>query len=335
MGKSTHLSSANVAKMLRVGGVGAHALGGQSVTPDRVPNNWYPVNLPSATAATPQNSDCSTLLDNLSSLVALLTIQESVILANVYRTMQTGVVAAGTFSLTPPGQSTVTSAATTSWFDQNINVSEAVAVDVVNRNPALTYDLALRLAIKAGQQIDKQLAAKYASLTVATVGTAGTAPTAANIATQINALPNTGEPIFGHFLSATLATYFGTYPNQTQNNGSAPYVTPTGANKQIRLLASDQITAATGNRNLVMTPSAMAFVSADQGNSLGSAPVINPSGTQIIRAANFYDVEFGTQPQLGLQLVIGNTFSGAQTVYLNCLGAAIVTNPANGGVVLS
>ena len=335
MGKSTHFSSANVAKQLRLGGVGYHQLGGQSAKADRVTDNWFPVLLPAATAGTPQNSDCATLLDNLSQLVSLFTIQQSVILSNCYRTIQSGVVAGGTFSITPPGRSTVTSGATTSWFDQSINISEAVAVDVVNKNPSLTVDLAMRLAVKAGQQIDKQLAALYASFTIATVGTASTTPTPANLTTQINLIPNTGEPILGFFTSGTLASYLATNPNQTNYNGTQALIQPASANKQIRLLASDNITASTGNRNIIMTPSALSFVSAPLSLSTGSGGGLTVSGTTIIRASNWYDVEFGQQPQLALQLIMGNTGSGVQTVYVNCLGAALCTIPANGAVVLS
>ena len=336
MSKSTHFNYANVSNMLRVGGAGIHMLGGQSVTPDRVPNNWYPKTLPTATASAPQNSDVAALLDNLGRLVAVLTIQQSVFLANVYRTVQAGVVAGGTFSILNPANSTTyTSATTTSFFDQNIAIKEAVAVDVVNKNPSLTYDLALRLAIMTAAKIDAIIAAKYASLTISTVGTAATTPTPANLATQINLIPNTGEPILGFFLSATVQAYLNANPSQTQYNGSDPVIVPTGANKPIRLLASDAIVASTGNRNMVMTPSAFAFITADQGTSTGSAPQITPSGTVTIRASNFFDPEFGTQPQLSLQLVCGNTGSGAQTVYVNLLGNVIAVNAGNGGVVLS
>ena len=336
MGKSTHILNCTVPHVLRVGGAGAHALGGHSVTADRVPNNWYPQNPPAATAGTPQNSDCATLLDNLSKLVALFTVQQSVFLANVYRTVQPGVVAGGTFSVYNPATSAnVTSGAATSLFDQNVNISEAVAVDVVNKNPSLTVDLALRLAVKTAKQIDSQSAALYTALTVASVGSSGTTPTAANLATQINALPNTGEPILGFFTPATVAAYFSANPSQTVQNGNSSLIAPTGANKLIRMLASEAIVASTGNRNIVMTPSALAFASADQGASLGSAPVINPAGTQIVRVSNFFDVEVGNQPQLSLQLVIGNTGSGVQSVYVNYLGAAIALNPGNGATVLS
>ena len=331
MSKPTHLSHAVVQHVLRVGGVGAHALGGQGVTADRIPNNWYPVNLPKASAGTPQNSDVATLLGNLSKLVAMLTIQQSVFLANSYRTVQTGVVPGGTFTLNG-----VTSGAITTMFDQNIAIKEAVAVDVVNKNPALTYDLALRLSIATAKQIDTIIASKYASLTgAAAVGTAGTTPTAANLTTQINALTNTGEPILGIFTPATVAAYLTANPSQTANNGSQPLIVPTSANKAIRLLASDNIAVSTGNRNIVMTPSAFAFVSADLGTNQGSAPVIVPTGTVAISASNFFDPEFGTQPQLSLQLVCGNTGSGAQTVYVNFLGTSLAVNPANGAVVVS
>ena len=170
---------------------------------------------------------------------------------------------------------------------------------------------------------------------MAAVGTAATTPTAANLATQINALPNTGEPILGIFTPATVAAYLAANPSQTANNGSQPIIVPTGANKPIRLLASDNVTVSAGNHNVVMTPSALAFVSADLGSVTGAAPAITPSGTVQIRASNFFDVEFGTQPQLSLQLVCGNTGSGVQTVYVNLLGNVIAINTGNGAVVLS
>ena len=333
MGKATHLSNLTVPHVLRVGGVGAHALGGQSVTPDRVPTNWFPVNLPITSAGTPQNSDVATLLENLSKLVALLTIQQSVFLGNCYRTVQSGIASGGTFSLTANG-STVTGVAN-SWFDLNIPVSEAVAVDVTNKNPSLTYDLALRLAVKAAAQFDKQMAAKYASFSVAAVGTSGTTPTPANLATQANALPNTGEPIIGAFAPATAAAYLTANPSQTVQNGGMGFVNPTGSNKLVRLLASDNIAVSSGNRNLLFLPSSMALVSTDMGTITGAAPAITPSGTVQIRASNFVDVEFGTQPQLSLQLVCGNTGSGVQTVYVNALAAALVMNAAAGAVVVS
>jgi hypothetical protein len=347
MSKSTHLTFETVTQELRIGGL-AGGKGGQPVLPSRVPTNWYPVNLPAATAGTPGNSDCATLLDNLAKVIALLTIQQSVVLANCYRTVQAGIVAGGTFTV-----NNVASAATTSWFDQSINVKEAVAVDVVNKNPALAYDLALRLAVKAAAQIDSQLLALYAGFTsIAAVGAQGTTPTTANLATQIAALPNTGEPILGAFnsrLALTSSTpqsasvlqnllalcMAGT---QSVQNDNAVLFQAGTAVKLFRLLASDQVTM-TGtttqtSHNLLFLPSGLAFASADQGTSLGSAPAITPSGTQIIRSATYNDPESAT-PQLNLQLVIGNTGSGVQTVYVNCLGAGIVVNPGNGAVVLS
>lgn len=351
MGKSTHLPNLT-SNYVRVGGAGKHLLGGQPIPPPRVPSNWYPNKLPAASAGTPQNSDVATLLDSLSPLVAMLTIQQSVFLANVYRTVQVGVVAGGTFKV-----NSVASATTTSWFDQSISISEAVAVDVVNKNPALTYDLALRLATQAARQIDKQIAAVYAGFTtIAAVGAQGTTPSAANLVTQINALPNTGEPVLGVFnsqiakttssfqtssvlsaLLVLLAEQVG-YGSETAHNAHAPLFN-VGANKLIRLMASDNV-AMTGtttqtSQNLVFLPSGLAFASADQGTSTGSGGGIAPSGTVAIRASNWFDTEYANQPQLSLQLVCGNTGSGVQTVYVNCLGAGICINAGNGAVVNS
>jgi hypothetical protein len=331
MSKSTHFGTATVTNELRIGGtsVGVAGRGGQPVAAARVPTNWYPTNLPAATLGAPQNSDCLALIGALAKLVPLLAIQQSVILANSYRVVQSAVVAGGTFSV-----NAIASPATTSWFDQNISVKEIVPIDVVNKNPTLLFDLAMRLAIKTGAQCDKQLAALYASLTIASVGASGTTPTAANLTTQINLVPNTGEPIIGFFNPATLAAYLAANPSQTLSNGSLPVVTPSGANKAIRLLASDQIAVATSNKNFVATPSTFVFASADQGLSTGSGGGIAPSGTLSVIGGTYRDPETAT-PQLTLQFVIGNTGSGVQTVYVNCLGAAICINPGNGGLVLS
>lgn len=351
MSKSTHLSSATVQNELRIGGVTASGLGGQPVALARVPTNWFPVNLPIASAATPQNSDCLTLLNALAKLVPLMTIQQSVVLANCYRTVQSGVVAGGTFTV-----NSIASATVTSWFDQSISIKETVPVDTINKNPTLTYDLALRLAVKAAAQIDKQLLALYAGFTsISAIGTQATTPTPANLATQIALLPVTGEPIFGAFTSqlgqtsstlatvSTIAAMLGAVVgvgDQSDQNGNAPIFLPTTAARPIRLLASDNVkftgTTTTTSHNVLWLPSGLAFATADQGTSLGSGGGVNPNSgaNQSIVGGTYRDPETAT-PQLSLQFVIGNTGGGAQAVYVNCLGAGIVINVANGAVIIA
>lgn len=332
MDKATHLDYLSVRGDLRIGRVGGNA--GQSVLQGRVPNNWYPRNPPIASNGAPLSSDIIALLNSLSPLVAYLTIQQSVFLALSYRAFQAGVASGGTFTIDG-----VTSAAASSFFDANISVSEPVAVDVVNKNPTLAYDLALRLATLTALQIDKQIAALYASFTAAAVGTGNTAPTAANFATAIGELPNSGEPIFGVVVPASVATMFSsgvpTTGLQTMYNGQAPIIS-VGASRTLHLLASEAVavTASTTRHNLLITPSAFGYATSDLGTVTGAAPAITPSGTLFTRPSIYRDPEFGT-PQLDLQLVVGNTGSGAQTVYVNVLGAPVVLDVTKGVVVLS
>lgn len=332
MSKDTHLNFLNVGTDLRIGRVRGYA--GQSVLPGRVPSNWYPRNPPLATAGTPLASDINALLDSLSPLVAYLTIQQSVFLSLAYRAVQAGVLSGGTFTV-----GGVVSAAANSFFDANINVSEPVAVDVVNKNPTLAFDLALRLATLAALQIDKQIAALYASFTATVVGTGNTAPTAANFVTAIGELPNSGEPIFACVIPASVATIFSSGVPltglQTFYNGQAPII-GVGATRSLHMLASDAVavTASTTRHNLLIQPSAFGYGSADLGGVTGAAPAITPSGTLFTRPSVYRDPEFGT-PQLVLQLVVGNTGSGVQTIYVNVLGAPVVLDVTKGVVVLS
>jgi hypothetical protein len=332
MDKATHLNFLNVGNDLRTGRVRGQA--GQSVLQGRVPSNWYPRNPPIATAATPQASDINALLDSLSPLVAYLTIQQSVALALAYRTVQPGVISGGTFTV-----GGVVSAAANSFFDANINVSEPVAVDVVNKNPTLAYDLALRLATQAAIQIDTLFFALYASFTNASVGTGNTPPTAANFATAIGELPNTGEPIFALVRSLSVATIFSSgiplTGQKTFYNGTAPIV-GVGATRPMHLIATDEVavTASTTRHNLLVLPSAFGYGSADLGSVTGVAPAITPSGTLFIRPSIYRDPEFGT-PQLAMQLVVGNTGTGVQTIYVNVLGAPVVLDVTKGVQVLS
>ena len=289
--------------------------------------------------------DVNTLFGHILPMVARFAIQQSVFLAHSLRIVQGGVVPGGTFSFNG-----VSSAAATSLFDQNISVSEALPLDLVNKYPSLALDLALRLGAVAGRTIDKMIAATYASLTAASaVGASGSTPTAANIAAQINALPVTGEPVIVVLTSATRAAFLAANPSsvgfQADANGQAPLVQIAGATRLCRLLASDEITASSGNRNLVFLPSAFVFATADLLGSYGSAPVITPGGTVTSVASTYTDPEYGMSalaglpgtgaPQLTLQLVIGNSGTGNQVVYVNMLGAPIVANPGRGAVVLS
>lgn len=335
MSKSTHLSYLSVLAELRNGGVTGK--GGQQVLPSPIGANWYPLNPAAATASTPKQSDVNALLDAIAPLVARLTVEYSVGLALSYRFVQSGIAAGSAFSIVLPSGSTITSSAATSWFDQNISVSEAVAVDVVNKNPSLAYDLAVRLAVQAAWQIDKAIFAKHASLTGGSaIGTATVTPTTANFATAVGEMPVTGEPIFGILATATRSAYFAANtPSGSQSYvDHQPVLINVGAARPIRLVSSDQIAVSSGNRNLVILPSAFGFATASLGASLGSAPVIAPSGVQSIRGTVYKDPETA-KPQIAMQLVCGNTGSGAQTVYVNILGAPLVLAPANGVVVLS
>src|SRR5579875_2203233 len=148
MAKPTRLTELSV-RNARLGGVPITNKGGQPLWPGRVPSNWYPVNQPSASNGTPSNADCQTLLNTLAPLVAKLTIDQSLMLPLVYRTVQPGVTpASNTFTVN--GQS----ATATSLFDGDWNLSETVPVDVINKNPALAFDLALRLAAQTANRID-------------------------------------------------------------------------------------------------------------------------------------------------------------------------------------
>lgn len=333
MAKMTHLPRL-AAQELRLGGVPVSLKGAQAIAQVKVPSTWYPVNLPSASNATPLASDCQRLLNTLAPLVADLTIRSSVVLSSAYRTVQTGVVAGGTF--TAGG---VTSATANSWFDSAIRIGEAVAVDVVNKNPALGYDLAVRLASQAAGYIDKLMLALYAQFTTAAIGTASTVPSAANLATAVADLPVTGEPALIVMLSATRAAMvlagLSAQADVTDRSiliGGSTTGTPV---RPYRVFASDNVAASSGNRNLALLPSAYAYVSADMATSFGASG--QPgfiTGTVFQEASVAVDPERATN-QLAMQLVIGNTGSGNQTVYVNVLGAPIVLAPLSGIQILS
>lgn len=340
MPKATHLGYATVNAELRVGGAGSK--GGQGVLANEIPANWYPQNPPTASLGTPKTSDVTGLLNAIGPLVARLAVQYSVALASGFRFVQAGIAPGGTFSFAPPstGIAVFSAANITSWFDQNINVSELVAIDVVNKNPSLQYDLALRLAIQAAYQIDKASLGNYAAFTNAAIGTAAVTPTQANVVAAIAALPNTGEPVLGIFLTATLKAFYtangGLVGSQTQFSSAAPlYQAGAAGTRPIRLYASDAVAASAGNRNLVLLPSASAFGSADLGLTLGAAPVIAPGGVLSIAGASYRDPEVSNALQLMLQLVVGNSGSGVQRVYVNLLGAPIALVPLNAQQVLS
>jgi hypothetical protein len=337
MGKSTHFSHSS-SQFARLGGVPVSQKGAQDIQPNGVPSNWYPVNLPSATAGTPQNSDCLKLLNSLAPLVAKLTIQQSVALALAYRTVQSSVALGG--NMTVNG----VTAASTTFIDAGLKVGEQVAVDVVNKNPALTYDLAVRLGRMAAYELDAALLALYASASATTVGTAATTPTNTVVKSAIAELPVTGEPIFGLFLPATLTAMqsgsdllpgaYQSLQNDLPCMGGVTGTAPAANGRMIRYLASENVVASSGNHNLALLPSFWALATADMGSNIASASLAFLTGTTQVVTSTALDPEFGT-PQLALQLIISNTGTGVQTVYVNTQYAALAVNPANAVNILS
>lgn len=335
------------ARNIRVGGVPDSTKGAQQVFPGRVPSNWYPVNLPSASNGTPTNADCRTLLNTLAPLVADLTVQQSVFLALSYRTVQTGVspsAAQVAFTVNNVNSATTGGVQGKSLFDRNVNLSESVAVDVVNKNPALGYDLAVRLAQQLAFQIDKNyLVSLYGQFTNSAVtASAGDGSiTEANLATAIGELTLTGEPLFlvvqGNPADTvmSLASIAGTFlsDNPAMSGNGFCFVQTAAGTTPVRIIGSTAIVQTSGStttqHNILITPSALAFATADLGTVTGYNPSISPSGYVQYATSISKDPETGT-PQLAIQLVVGNTGSGNQSVYANFLGAGIVINPGRG-----
>ncbi len=336
MGKSTHLTHLT-SQFARLGGVAISHKGAQDIQPNGVPSNWYPVNLPATTAGTPSQADCLKLLNSLAPLVAKLTIQQSVALALAYRTVQPAIALGG--NMTVNG----VTAASTTFIDQSLKVGEQVAVDVVNRNASLTYDLAVRLGRMAAYELDAALLALYGSATGTTVGTAATTPTNTVVKAGIANLPVTGEPVFGLFLPATLTAMQGSnllpgayqsLANDLPCMGGVTGTAPAANGRQIRYLASENVVAASGNHNLAILPSFWALATADMGSNIANASLAFLAGNTQVVTSTALDPEFGT-PQLALQLIISNTGSGVQTVYVNAQYAALAVNPANAVNILS
>lgn len=353
MAKPTHLTRLT-AQALRVGGVSSSIKGAQPVFPGRVSSNWYPVNLPAATNGTPTNADCLTLLNTLRPILADLVVQQSVLLALSYRTVQPGVAVTSSAVFTVNG--VAQGGTTESLFDANTNISESVPVDVVNKNPTLAYDLAVRLAQRIAYEIDLTIGAvAYGSAGFSQTNTAlGTWQSGAITSTQITAgiadVKGAGEPIFlvvgtcgaaGGYTNPTVAadgTLFTWDVTGEMGPGFSFVGNPTANTPLVRVLGSPAIhtggVGTPGPANLLLTPSAMAWASADMGNVTGGSPAITPSGTVQYATSISKDPETGT-PQMALQLVIGNTGSGNQAVYVNYLGIAICINPAHGVVIKS
>lgn len=326
------------ARNIRVGGVPDSTKGAQPVFPGRVPSNWYPVNLPSASNGTPQNADCRTLLNTLAPLVADLTVQMSVFLALSYRQVQT-VAPGGTFSL---NGATKTAYSALDQSGSAYQCYESVPVDVVNKNPSLGYDLAVRLAAQAAYRIDKDLANLYGQFnTNSVVGTAGSgAVSSANLTAAAADLAGTGEPIFlvvnpTTTTSIAAAQFVSDYPAMP-GTGFVLALSALGATP-VRVFGSPAVSVTAGGttttNNLMFTPSAMAYVTADLGTLLGATSGNWPSAlTSVVpqvATSVSKDPETGN-PQLVMQLAIGNSGSGNQNVYVNWLRGPLIINNAHG-----
>jgi len=350
MSKSTHLTALSVEHSLRLGGLKGSLKGAQPVWPGLVPTNWYPQNLPAATNGTPTNADCQNLLNALAPLVARLTIQQSLMLGLVYRTVQPGVVPSGDGSTFTVNGATATGIS--SQFDRANAPCESVAVDVVNKNPSLLFDLAIRLATQTAIQIDQTLLGNlYSGFSNAAVGTAQTTPTGSTLASAVTALAGTaGEPLFGVFapgvLSAAATAGDATVEPPLGSPGRALcslWTTGIGTSsvRLVRLFSSVFVpvtgVATQTQHNQLFTPSAMAYATTDLGTTLGYQAGVSytpPTGVILTATSTHNDPETAT-PQLCLQLVIGNTGAGAQAVYVNYLGAPVLVNPSHGIVIQS
>lgn len=325
--------------------------GGQPLQPARNPSNWYPVNLPAA-AGTPTDSQCKFLVSELAQFVAEEVIRQSVMLPLVYRYVQTNVtIPAASVTATLPNGATGTGAMVASGSYDGFG--EAVPVDVVIKNPALTYDLGVRLAAQLAQFFDSKLLSLSASWTPAFVGVSGTPITRAVITSGIAAVPNTGEPLFlvtnpAAFAAMTIPAAYPALPTfidaatevefnpHTFEFPNAPGVL--GAAQQLpRVFSSPMVPTGPPVLNQLFTPSGLALVTFDIGSNLSMLTGITPpalSGNGQIATSVARDPQTG-QAQLVVQVCMGNTGSGVQTVYLNAGYAPVCAVPANGVIVRS
>lgn len=333
MQKPTRFGCLTASERMFLGGNGS-GKGAQPVAPWHIPSNWYPVNLPSAPSGAPTYAQCQTLLNNLAPRFAELVILYSTMLPLVYRSVQSG------SSGSSVGVNGISGNLGTAL---PFTPQESVPIDVVNSNPALTYDLASRLAYQTAKMFDNELLAQYAGFSNTVKGTAATALTQAVVSQAMAEIGNTGEPQFLIVSPATayaMATptgaypYTNTFPSVTAGQFSDlstcwdPAFNTLTPKQTLRILCSDQVTvtSSTYQQNVLITPSALALVTAD-------APAANTTTTyQVTSVAR--DPETGN-PQLSLELSITNTGNGNQTVQVNVLYVPLVINPANGVNILA